>query len=368
MAQSKSRTGVLLVNLGTPDSPKVPDVRKYLREFLSDPRVVDYPAALRWPLVNLIIAPFRAPKSAKEYVKLWTENGSPLLYYGQRNRDQLRERLPEDEYVVELAMRYQTPSVRKGLKALQDKKVNKIIVIPLFPQYASATTGSVAQEVMDIVREWQIIPTLEIVEQFHQHPLYLKAWAENGKKLLEQGNYEHVVFSYHGVPESQIKKASVDDYCQLGKCCNSYHKKNQFCYRAQCYENTRNIARLLDLPEDQYTVCFQSRLGPVPWIRPYADEVVEDLAKQGYKRVLAFSPAFVSDCLETTLEVGEEYKELFEEHGGEQWDLVPCLNDDTTWVDCLEDIVRRGGRIRTVAEEGLDAAQPRNPVQAAANQ
>jgi ferrochelatase len=349
----QSKTGVLLVNLGTPDSPKVPDVRKYLREFLMDPRVVDYPAALRWPLVNLIIAPFRAPKSAAEYRKLWTENGSPLLYFGQESRRLLAERLPEKEYVVELAMRYQSPSIAEGLRKLQKAKVERLLVIPLFPQYASATTGSVAQKVMELIQEWPVIPSLEIVEQFHQHPLYLKAWAEQGKALLDAGDYEHVVFSYHGVPESQIKTASVEGYCRLGDCCNSYHNKNRFCYRAQCFENSRNIAGIMGLKAEDYTVCFQSRLGPVPWIRPYADDVVKQLGDQGYKRVLAFSPAFVADCLETTLEVGEEYKELFEEHGGEQWDLVPSLNARAPWIDCLEDIVRHSGRVRSIGREGL---------------
>ncbi len=333
------KKGVLLVNLGTPDSTKVSDVRKYLREFLSDKRVIDIPAVPRWMLVNLIIAPFRAPKSAGEYRKLFTERGSPLKYYTEDLLDPMRELLG-DEYVVEYAMRYQSPSIESGLHKLSEENVSSIHVIPLFPQYASATTGSIIDKVMEITKTWQIIPEIKFTSQFLEDDKFLEVIAKNGRRWMEKTKYDHFVFSYHGLPERQIRKGSVGNQCQLGSCCSKFHERNQFCYRAQCFHTTRLVAEKLGLSEDQYTVCFQSRLGKDPWIRPYTEDVLKELAKNGKTRVLAFSPAFVSDCLETTIEVGEEYKEKFEEAGGEQWDLVESLNDDPLWIESLAGIVK----------------------------
>ncbi len=334
-----SKKGVLLVNLGTPDSTSVPDVRKYLREFLMDKRVIDIPAIPRWLLVNLIITTFRAPKSAAEYRKLFTERGSPLKYYTEDLVAPLQQILG-DEFKVIYAMRYQSPSIQAGLDALNAENVESIHVIPLFPQYASATTGSVIDKVMEITKNWQIIPEIKFTSQFLESDLFLEVIARNGKKWMDKTDYDHFLFSYHGLPERQIRKGSVGDQCQLGSCCDTFHDKNRFCYRAQCFQTTRLVAEKLGLSEDQYTVCFQSRLGKDPWIKPYTENVLEDLAKSGKKKVLAFSPAFVSDCLETTIEVGQEYKEKFEEAGGEQWDLVESLNDDPLWVECLAGIVK----------------------------
>ncbi|SFO17475.1 ferrochelatase [Algoriphagus ornithinivorans] len=338
MAKS-GKIGVLLVNLGTPDSTKTGDVRKYLREFLMDGRVIDFPFIPRWMLVNLIIAPFRAPKSAKEYRKLWTDRGSPLLFHTEDLKEKLVAKLDAEEYLVSMAMRYQSPSIESGLKELMDAKVRKIIVLPLFPQYASATNGSVIDKVMEIARGWQIIPEITFISNFVEHPLFIQAWEELGKEMMQQDQYDRYLFSYHGLPERQIRKGSVDNYCKLGACCNKYGPKNQFCYRAQCFHTTRLVAAKLGLPEDKVMTCFQSRLGKDPWIKPYTEDVIKELAEQGVKKVLVFSPAFVADCLETTVEVGEEYKEEFEELGGEKWDLVPSLNSTDTWVDCVKDLV-----------------------------
>jgi ferrochelatase len=336
---TKNLKGILLVNLGTPDSTAVPDVRKYLKEFLMDKRVIDIPAFPRWLLVNLIIGPFRAPKSAKEYRKLFTDRGSPLKYYTEDLVAPLQEILGE-QYLVSYAMRYQSPSIESELQKMKDADVSSIHVIPLFPQYASASTGSVIDKVMEITKSWQIIPDIKFTSQFLENEKFLEVISRNGQQWLEQADYDHVIFSYHGLPERQIRKGSVGDQCQLGTCCNTFHKKNRFCYRAQCFQTTRLLAEKLGLTEDQYTVCFQSRLGRDPWIKPYTDEVLEHLAKSGKKKVLAFSPAFVSDCLETTIEVGQEYKEKFMEAGGEQWDLVESLNSDPMWVEALAEIVR----------------------------
>ena len=338
MNKVKGKTGVLLVNLGTPDSPETKDVRKYLREFLMDKRVIDIPFITRWMLVNLIIAPFRAPKSAKVYKELWEERGSPLLFYGEDVQKLLQEALG-NRYIVELAMRYQKPSIKDGLLNLMNRQVGEIIIIPLFPQYASATTGSVIDKVMEISKEWQIIPNLRFVSNFVNNDLFISAFAAIGKKYMDRTDYDHVIFSYHGIPERQIKKGSVDNYCRLADCCSVYHKKNRFCYRAQCFHTSRLLAEKLDLDESRYTVSFQSRLGKDPWIQPYTDDIIKQLPREGKKKVLAFSPAFIADCLETTIEVGDEFKEIFMEEGGEHWQLVESLNDHPLWIECLKSLV-----------------------------
>lgn len=335
----KEKIGVLLVNLGTPDSPATKDVRKYLREFLMDGRVIDIPLITRFFLVNGIIAPFRAPKSAKEYAKLWEDRGSPLKFNGYDVRDLLQESLG-DSYKVSLGMRYQSPSIEEALNELKSENVKQIIVIPLFPQYASASTGSVSEKVNKLVSKWQIIPSVSHINQFMDHPKFLEAFANNGKALMENQEYDHVIFSYHGLPERQIKKGSVGQQCQLGTCCNKLHEKNRYCYRAQCFYTSRELAKRLGLKEGGYTTTFQSRLGKDPWVKPYTDEVLTELPGKGIKKVLVYSPAFISDCLETTLEVGEEFKGDFLEAGGEVWDLVPSLNTSKTWIECLEDLVK----------------------------
>ena len=333
------KQGVLLVNLGTPDSTKTSDVRKYLREFLSDKRVIDIPSFPRWLLVNGIIAPFRAPKSAAEYRKLFDERGSPLKYYTEDITHLLQEKLG-DKYMVKFAMRYQSPSL-KGVLDEMKEQVASMHVIPLFPQYASATTGSVIDKVMEITKKWQVIPDIKFTSQFFEEKLFIETIVDQGRKLIANSEYDHFVFSYHGLPERQIRKASYGKQCQLGSCCGKLTEKNRYCYRAQCFETTRLVTKELGIKEEDYTVCFQSRLGKDPWVKPYTEDVLKELAKNGKKRVLAFSPAFVSDCLETTIEVGQEYQEDFIEAGGTQWDLVPSLNAEEKWVECLQHLVAK---------------------------
>jgi ferrochelatase len=334
-----AKTGVLLVNLGTPDSPSVPDVRKYLREFLMDERVIDIPFLNRWLLVNLIIAPFRAPKSAKIYQEVWLPSGSPLKVYGLSNERVLGEELGS-EYVVRLAMRYQNPGIPSVLAEMEKMNLKKIIVIPFFPQYASATSGSVHQKVMETVKTWQNIPEIVFAGDFYKHPLLVQGFADNAAKFLQNNSYEHYVFSYHGLPERQTVKAHHGKTCKELGCEEGITEQNYTCYKAQCFETTRLLAEKLGLTKDSYTTCFQSRLGKEVWIQPYTEDVVKELAGKGIKKVLAFSPAFVADCLETTIEVGEEYKEMFIELGGEQWDLVESLNDTPIWIELLKDLVK----------------------------
>jgi len=335
----KEKIGVLLVNLGTPDSPSTADVRRYLREFLMDKRVIDIPFLYRWLLVNLIIAPFRAPKSAKIYQELWEERGSPLKFYGEDVSATLQEELGE-KYLVQLAMRYQNPSIASGLDKLRNSDVKSIMVIPLFPQYASASTGSVIDKVMETVSDWQVIPSIEFTSNFVEEALFIKTIAHIARKYMSSNDYDHFVFSYHGLPERQIRKGSASGYCQLNqKCCSTYHSKNRYCYRAQCFLTSRLLADELDVREDNYSVSFQSRLGKDPWIKPYTDELIKELPGAGKKRVLAFSPAFIADCLETTIEVGDEFKEIFEKAGGEEWQLVESLNTHPMWIQCLKEMV-----------------------------
>jgi ferrochelatase len=332
------KIGVLLVNLGTPDSPSVSDVRKYLKEFLMDRRVIDIAYWKRTLLVKGIIAPFRAPKSAKEYKKLWTEKGSPLMFHGVELRKKVQEVLGET-YQVELAMRYQTPSIASVLEKFKNREFEKIIVLPLFPQYASATTGSVLDKVQEIIKDWEVIPQLDYISKYPNHPKFIQAFGEKGLKYISEEQYDHVLFSFHGLPERHIRKSSIGSQCKLGTCCEKYNSKNAFCYRAQCFETARKIAEFLKLPKENYSVAFQSRLGRDPWVQPYLSDAIDTLIKKDIKKVLVYSPAFVADCLETSIELGEEYKEDFESKGGEKLQLVESLNTSPLWVECIQDLV-----------------------------
>ncbi len=330
--------GVLLVNLGTPDSPSTSDVRKYLREFLMDERVIDIAYWKRSLLVNGIIAPIRGPKSAKEYQKVWTDEGSPLFVYGKKLTEKVREIIGH-KYQVELAMRYQNPSIASVLEKFNNKGFEEIIVLPLFPQYASATTGSVVQKVNEVIGKWQIIPKVKFISKFPDHPKFIKSFGELGKKYMAEDDYDHFLFSFHGLPERQIYKGSTGNHCRLGTCCEKYTAKNAFCYRAQCFQTARKIAEYLNLEPEQYSIAFQSRLGRDPWIQPYIDDTIEHLQKSDVKKLLVFSPAFIADCLETTVEIGREYKEDFEEKGGEKLQLVESLNVNENWIETVVDLI-----------------------------
>jgi ferrochelatase len=331
-----NKTGVLLINLGTPDSPSVGNVRSYLSQFLNDPRVIDIPWLLRKMLVNLIIVPFRAPKSAKIYQKLWTEKGSPLLYYSERAKDLLQEQLGET-YQVHLAMRYKNPSIPDVLEVMRKKNYERIIVVTMFPQYASASTGSALEEVMRVVSKWWVIPELKFVSQYFDHPSYIEAFAERGRKY-NINEYDHVLFSYHGLPERQVDKVYDNGLCSGHNCEHEVTEENRYCYKATCYATTRLLAAALNIPEEKYTVCFQSRLDK-KWLKPFSDEVVRQCGDKGMKKILVFSPAFTADCLETIIEIGDEYQEIFTEHGGEKVQLVESLNDHPLWIKCLKDLV-----------------------------
>jgi ferrochelatase len=333
-----AKTGVLLINLGTPDEPKLGAVRRYLFEFLNDPRVIDLPWLLRKFLVNLIIVPFRAKGSTKIYQELWTEEGSPLLIYGEKVTKKLQDQLG-DNFGVHLAMRYQNPSMEKVLGEMREKNYQKLIIIPMFPQYASASSGSAMEKAMKIISKWWVIPEIAMVSQFWDHPGYIDAFVERGKQY-NIDEYDHVMFSYHGLPERHVDKVYDDNRpCSDHDCESKVSDESQFCYKATCYGTTRLLAERLNIPEEKYTVAFQSRLDK-KWLEPFSDVVVEERAKKGDKKILVFSPAFIADCLETTVEIGSEYQEIFEEHGGEKVQLVESLNDLPSWVNTLESLVR----------------------------
>ena len=344
MSSPTRRIGVLLVNLGTPDSPATPDVRRYLNEFLTDGRVIDMPAAVRYPLFQGLIVPLRAPKSAKIYQQLWdAERGSPLLFHGLDLREKVQAALGPG-YLVAFGMRYQNPSIEKALNELRDAAVERIVVLPLFPQYASASTGSVQERVMDLVKDWWIVPSINFISQFATDPGFIDSVVARGRAEMARHAYDHVVFSYHGIPERHVKKGDPTDYCRFGSCCDTLTDQNQYCYRAQCFATSRLVAAGLGLAAEQYTVCFQSRLQSRlrdPWLQPYTDEVLKEMPAKDWHNVLAFSPSFVADCLETTIEVGEEFKELFEAAGGQHWQLVPSLNSEPQWVAAVAAMVQR---------------------------
>lgn len=333
------KTGVLLINLGTPDSPKTSDVRKYLTQFLNDPRVIDISATGRFFLVNGIIVPFRSPKSAKLYEAVWTKEGSPLLVNSTKMKVLLQKKLG-DQYIVELGMRYQNPSLESALDKLRLANVDKIIMIPLYPQYASSSTGSSVAEAIRLMQKWEVTPSVEVISKFYDNPDFIAACVDVAKKYTIE-DYDYVIFSYHGLPERHIMKGSThygSNSCKLGSCCDTITEKNQYCYRANCFETTRQLVKHLNIPEGKYESTFQSRLDD-KWIKPYSDKVIEEKAKEGKKKILVFSPAFVADCLETLYEIGTEYDEIFKEHGGEKITLVESLNDNPTWIEALKKMV-----------------------------
>ena len=335
------KTGVLLLQLGTPDSPSTRDVRRYLTEFLNDPRVIDLPWLVRKILVNGIIVPFRAPKSAKIYKELWAiGNGtSPLLTHSLRVQEKLQESFKDHDVTIELAMRYKNPSIDSVLEKMRLNNYDQIIVLPLFPQYASASTGTAIEKVMHIIKKWWVIPEIKIINQFWDNKGYIDSIVSNAEKF-DLKSYDHILFSYHGLPERQVDKVyEGTDLCSDQPCETTINERNKFCYKATSYATTRLIAERLNIKEDEYTVCFQSRLDK-KWLTPFSDKVVEEWGKKGAKKLLVFSPAFVADCLETIIEIGVEYQEIFEENGGEKVQLVPSSNDHPLFINGLTELIK----------------------------
>ena len=331
------KKALLLVNLGTPDKPTYLSVFKYLRQFLMDGRVININPFLRFILVNFIICPTRSFSSTKVYKEVWDKNtGSPLLH----NTTKLAEKLVNkvEDYDVYFAMRYQNPSIESVINNILETNPDEITVLPLFPHYAAATTGSVYQEISRVISKKWVVPNIRFINQFYDNEKFINAWVDKASKF-DLNTYDKVIFSYHGIPNSHVDNVYPDSLCSDHNCESEVTNENKFCYKATTYETTKILANRLNLIPDKYQVTFQSRLTN-KWLTPFTDEVLESLPGNGNKNVLVFSPAFTADCLETIIEIGDEYKELFLEAGGEKLDYVESLNYSDLWADAIIDIIK----------------------------
>ncbi len=326
--------GVLLVNLGSPDSTSVTDVKRYLDEFLMDKRVIDVPYLLRAFIVRGIILNTRPKKSAQAYKKIWWEEGSPLIVLSERLLKKVQTQVSAP---VELAMRYGNPSLKSGLKKLHDQGISEVLLIPLYPQFAMATTETILVQARTLCKKYFPGLTLTEFPAFYNKKEYVEVLSKSIRDFLSDKTWEHLLFSYHGVPERHIKKSDITkSHCQINmQCCNTPSPAHEFCYRHQCYETTRQVAAYLNLKEGSYSTSFQSRLGRDPWLQPYTDKTVETLAQNGVKKLAVVTPAFVSDCLETLEEIGMEANHSFKDLGGDEFHTVPCINDRDNWVNAL---------------------------------
>lgn len=345
--KNKKRKGALLLNLGTPDAPTTEAVRVYLKEFLMDPYVVDIAFPLRWLLVNGAILPKRPALSASLYRKVWTDRGSPLLNHLQDLESKVQDqfhKLNEGDWLTQSAMRYGKPSIESALIAFRDAEIDEVIAIPLYPQYSLAATESSIDKCTELFRK--IIPqgSLSFVPPFYNEDVFIDSFVEVIKNSLKNYNYDYLLFSFHGLPERQVKK-TTKNYCfNRDFCCNEITEANQNCYRAQCYATARLLAEKLGIPQEKYSVCFQSRLGRTPWIKPYTDELYRELPKKGVRRLAVACPAFVADCLETLEEVQIRGREEFIQSGGEELRLIPSLNSSGTWAHAVVNMLQKSSQ------------------------
>jgi len=332
---------VLLLNLGTPAEPTTKGLRDFYKYFFADPFIFDMNPVARWLLRNLIILPFRAPKTAKKYASIWMDEGSPLKVYADRLQQSVQSAIDQgDEDVLVLnGMAYSNPFIVDAMAELEQKGRDEILVIPMFPQYSTATTASVFHAVKQAAKKWETSPKLHFVDDLFSEPAFIRAWSILITRHLADKDFDHVIFSYHGLPEQTINKADDENYCEFGECCRQISEKNRYCYRAQCIATTEAIVQALGWEQDRYSIAFQSRFGRQRWIQPYLDEHIIDLVDKGNKKVAVVTPSFISDCLETIHEIGIEYRELFMDGGGQVFQLVPNLNDDPSWFSSMYEIV-----------------------------
>ncbi len=331
-----SSQGVLLINLGSPDSTRVPDVRRYLREFLMDPRVIDSPWPVRALVVYGFILPRRPAQSAEAYEKIWTPEGSPLVVTSQRVRALLETRLGMP---VELAMRYRLPRVEDALRNLARRGVSEAALIPLFPHFAMSSFETAVVHAEETRRRATPQLRLRVAKPFYRDPAYIQALVHSARPALNE-QPDHLLFSFHGIPERHLRKSDpTGRHClATPDCCRTPSPAHATCYRAQCFQTVEAFVAATGLA--RYSVSFQSRLGRDPWLRPYTDQEIPRLAREGVGKLRVICPAFVSDCLETIEEIGMRGRELFEEAGGTDFGLVPCLNEDPVWIEALDGIVR----------------------------
>ncbi len=331
--------GVLLVNLGSPESPTAKDVKPYLNEFLMDKYVIDIPFLLRALLVRGIILRTRPKKSAEAYAKIWWKEGSPLVIISQRmhKKVQALSNIP-----VALAMRYGTITILKGLQELKDKGITEVLLFPLYPQHAMASTTTILVLAEELRQKHFPEMTFTTVPAFYNKPGYIKALANSIKKHLDTFEYDHVLFSYHGIPKRHIRKTDITkSHCTIdGSCCNTPSPAHEFCYRHQCYETTKQVIQYLEIPEGKYSQTFQSRLAGDKWLTPYTDVEINKMPEKGIKKLAVVTPAFVSDCLETLEEIAMEANHQFKAHGGEEFIAIPCMNDDDEWCETVADWIK----------------------------
>lgn len=330
------RTAVLLMNVGSPDKPESWSVWTYLTEFLNDKRVIDLPWLLRKFLVNFIIIPFRLMNSTRLYKLLWTPKGSPLIFYSLEMKDKLQAKLGND-YKVFVAMRYRKPDYRRVIGEIKHEGFNQLILFPLYPQHAMSTTETTVVAVENEIKRQKARLEVMVVNQFYDHPEFINAFAEQGKKY-NLSEFNHVVFSYHGLPDRHLEKCHPGIKVGDCTCHTAMPAHGKFCYRATCYATSRLLAKELGLKRDDYSVAFQSRLDK-NWMLPFTDEVLLSKLKEGKKRILVFAPAFVTDCLETIIEIGDEYREMFHHNGGEKLQLVGSLNAEDNWIKAMATII-----------------------------
>lgn len=333
------KRGIVLMNLGSPASTEVKDVKRYLNEFLMDGRVIDYPYLFRKILVQGIITPFRSPKSAEAYKTIWTKEGSPLVVLTRQLQAALQEKISEP---VEIAMRYGNPTPVQAFDNLlrREPGLEEVIAIPLYPHYAMSSYETAVEHAKESYKKKNYPFKLTFIKPFYNNSGYIKAMAENMKPFLGQ-EYDHILFSYHGIPERHIKKSDVTGcHClKVENCCEVKSKAHDYCYRHQCFETTRLIVKELQIPAEKYSISFQSRLGK-GWLQPFTDIRLEEMPQEGIKKLLILCPAFVSDCLETLEEIADRGKETFIQAGGEQYAMIPCLNTSPLWVDTLREWIQ----------------------------
>ena len=332
MAVARQKIAVLLINTGSPRSLRVWDVACYLRQFLSDRRIIDIASWRRHLLVNLVIVPSRVWSSRRAYRQIW-RNGSPLLDYSRQFASGLSERLPDDKYLVAIAMRYGQPSIADTLNKLLTQEIDQLLVVPMFPQYSSAANGSAIAESLHQLASKLVIPQLTVVNNFYRQPFFIDALTESIRPYIKK--IDHLLFSYHGLPERQLpcKRSS--------NCCRRATTDNRACYRFHCLQTTDAVAKKLNLVDSFYNTSFQSRLGRIPWIKPYTDSVVPKLAEQGCRKIAVVCPSFVADCLETIEEIAMRLRDDFIAHGGQQLTLIPCLNSNKDWLDGFANYVQK---------------------------
>lgn len=331
-----SKKGVLLVNVGSPDSPAVKDIKRYLREFLMDERIIDLPYLLRYTLVNGIILNTRPPKTSKAYQKIWWNEGSPLIVITKRLTEKIQQQV---SVPVVMAMRYGNPNIASGLQQLHDQGVDEVLLMPLYPQYAMATTQTIEIFAQQLVKKQ--FPKMKLIKfpAFFHRSEYIEALAEVTRKYLENNPCDHLLFSYHGVPERHLRKVTPTpvhkNILEGTTCCDPYSEEGKYCYRSHCFETTRLLVEKLGLQKGTYSQSFQSRLGNDKWITPFTADKIAQLAQQGVKKLAVITPAFVTDCVETLEEIEMAGGKTFRENGGEEFKMVPCLNDSNLWVHAL---------------------------------